>query len=107
LAEAPTLGVGVHLALVGGGPVTDPGTVPSLLAPGGRFPARESDFIAAWAKGQIVPAEVEREFDAQVRRIREAGVAVDHLDTHHHLGFLPAVGRAVEAVARRHGIAGI
>ena len=39
--------------------------------------------------------------------MRDAGIAVDHLDTHHHLGFLPAVGRAVEAVARRHGIAGI
>ena len=40
-------------------------------------------------------------------RVREAGIAVDHLDTHHHLGFLPAVGRAVEAVARRHGLEGI
>ena len=39
--------------------------------------------------------------------MRDAGIAIDHLDTHHHLGFLPVVGRAVEAVARRHGIAGI
>jgi chitin disaccharide deacetylase len=51
--------------------------------------------------------DVERELDAQVGRIRDAGIAVDHLDTHHHLGFLPVVGRAVETVARRHGIAGI
>ena len=107
LAEAPNLGVGVHLALCGGRPVAHPDGIRSLLTTEGTLPARGQDFIAAWAKGRIIPAEVERELDAQVARVREAGIAIDHLDTHHHLGFLPAVGRAVEAVARRHGIAGI
>ena len=107
LAEAPQLGIGVHLALSGGRPVAPADRVRSLLGPDGAFAPRGQDFIAAWMKGRIVPAEVERELDAQVARVREAGIAVDHLDTHHHLGFLPVVGRAVEAVARRHGIAGI
>ena len=112
LAEAPGLGVGVHLALVEGGPVADPATVPSLLASGGMagngiFYARGAQFIAAWTKRQIDPDDVEREFDAQVARVRAAGIKIDHLDTHHHLGFLPAVGRSVEAVARKHGIGGI
>ena len=107
LAQAPQLGVGVHLALVGGTPVADPATVPSLLAESGRLYGRGAQFIAAWMKRRIDAADVEREFDAQVARVRAAGITVDHLDTHHHLGFLPAVGRAVEAVARRHGIAGI
>jgi chitin disaccharide deacetylase len=107
LAGAPNLGVGVHLALCGGRPVSPPDSVRSLLAPDGAFPARGQEFIAAWMKGRVVPAEVERELDAQVTRIRGAGIAVDHLDTHHHLGFLPVVGRAVEAVARRHDIEGI
>ena len=106
LAEAPNLGVGVHLALCGGRPVAAADSVRSLLAPDGAFWPRGQDFIAAWVKGRILPAEVERELDAQVARVRDAGIAVDHLDTHHHLGFLPVVGRAVEAVARRHGIAG-
>jgi predicted glycoside hydrolase/deacetylase ChbG (UPF0249 family) len=42
-----------------------------------------------------------------VARVRDAGLEPDHLDTHRHLGFLPAVGRALESVARRHGIPGI
>jgi predicted glycoside hydrolase/deacetylase ChbG (UPF0249 family) len=107
LAGAPALGIGVHLTLCGGRPIAPPDGVRTLLGPDGSFFPRGQDFITAWLKGQIVPAEVERELDAQVARVREAGIAVDHLDTHHHLGFLPVVGRAVEAVARHHGIAGI
>jgi predicted glycoside hydrolase/deacetylase ChbG (UPF0249 family) len=107
LAEAPELGVGVHLALVGGMPVAPPASVASLLAESGRLHGRGAEFIAAWAKRQIDAADIEREFDAQVARVRAAGITVDHLDTHHHLGFLPAVGRSVEAVARRHGIGAI
>ncbi len=107
LAATPTLGVGVHLALCGGRSVADPASVPSLVGPDGAFFPRGQDFITAWVRGRVSAADVEREIDAQVARIRDAGLTVDHLDTHHHLGFLPVVGRAVEAVARRHGIAGI
>jgi len=107
LAEAPDLGVGVHLALVGRGPIADPARVPSLLTAGGRFHERGAEFITAWTKRKIDAGDVEREFEAQVARVREAGIRVDHLDTHHHLGFLPVVGRSVEAVARRHGIGAI
>jgi predicted glycoside hydrolase/deacetylase ChbG (UPF0249 family) len=107
LAEAPNLGVGVHLALTGGAPVASPESVPSLLGPDGRFHVRGRDFIAAWVRGRISPQEIERELEAQVARIRDAGLAIDHLDTHHHLGFLPAIGRAVEQIARRHAIPGI
>lgn len=107
LSEAPSLGVGVHLALVEGEPVADPASIPSLLAASGRFMTRGKEFIAAWTKRQIDAADVEREFDAQVQRIRAAGIKIDHLDTHHHLGFLPVVGRSVEAVARRHDIGAI
>ena len=107
LAASPALGVGAHLALVGGDPVADRAGVSSLLAPTGSFWPRGQDFVVEWLRGRIAPAHIEAEFDAQVSRIRAAGIALDHLDTHHHLGFLPAVGRAVEAVARRHDIAGI
>src|SRR6476659_7581635 len=46
LAGAPNLGVGVHLALVGGAPVSDPASVPSLIGAGGRFHVRGAEFIA-------------------------------------------------------------
>jgi chitin disaccharide deacetylase len=107
LAEAPELGVGVHLTLLGGRPVADPATVRTLIGPDGAFLSRVQDLFMPLVRGRIDAAEIEHEFDAQVVRAREAGLALDHLDTHRHFGFFPAVGQAMEAVARRHRIAGI
>jgi predicted glycoside hydrolase/deacetylase ChbG (UPF0249 family) len=107
LGDAPELGVGVHLALVGGRPVAPSASLPSLTDADGGFPAHANQFFKAWARGRVSISEIEREFDAQVCRLRDAGVKLDHLNTHRHLGFVPAVGHAMEAVARKHGIAGI
>jgi predicted glycoside hydrolase/deacetylase ChbG (UPF0249 family) len=107
LAEAPALGVGVHLALVQGPSVAAPGAVRSLVDADGRFPPTPGEVLLSWGKGAMRADDVEREFDAQVARLRDQGLQIDHLDTGYHLGFLPAIGRAVEAVARRHGIPGI
>jgi predicted glycoside hydrolase/deacetylase ChbG (UPF0249 family) len=107
LAEAPALGVGVHLALIGGRPVSDPSILPTLTDGGGTFLSRTTDFFTRWMRGRLDAAEIDREIDAQIDRVRAAGIAIDHLNTHHHLGFLPMVGKAMEAAARRHGIPGI
>jgi predicted glycoside hydrolase/deacetylase ChbG (UPF0249 family) len=107
LAGAPALGVGVHLTLVGGPPVANPGGVRSLVGPDGTFPAQPGEVLLSWAKGAMRADDVEREFDAQVGRLRDFGLKIDHLDTGFHLGFLPAIGRTVERIARRHGIPGI
>jgi predicted glycoside hydrolase/deacetylase ChbG (UPF0249 family) len=107
LADAPALGVGVHLTLVGGRPVAPAASLPTLTNADGGFPGHAEDFFKSWMKGRVDASEMEREFDAQITRLRDAGVRPDHVNTHRHLGFVPAVGRAMEAVARKHGIPGI
>jgi chitin disaccharide deacetylase len=107
LADVPELGVGVHLSLVGGRPVAHPSRIPSLMGPDGAFRPRAQDFFASWMKGDADISEIELEFDCQIERILAAGLRPDHLNTHRHLGFVPAVGRALESVARRHRIPGI
>ena len=107
LASVPALGVGVHLTLTGGAPVAQPSTIRSLLGPDDRLPSEVREVFLSWAKAAPRGDEIEREFDAQVARLRDTGIAIDHLNTCHHVGFLPVVGRAVETVARRHGIAGV
>lgn len=107
LGETPALGVGVHLALIGGRPVAPAAAIPSLLDGTGAFLPRASNFFTQWIRGQVKASEIETEFCAQIDRVRAAGIVPDHLDTHHHLGFLPVVGKAMEAAARRYGIAGL
>jgi chitin disaccharide deacetylase len=107
LAEAPGLGVGIQLTLVRGRPVAAPGSIRSLIEADGSFPRLARDVFAAWLAGRMQPAEIELEFEAQVTRSLEAGLRPDHLNTQHHIGFIPPVGLAVEAVARRHRIPGL
>jgi predicted glycoside hydrolase/deacetylase ChbG (UPF0249 family) len=107
LAPAPNLGVGVLLSLEDGPSVAKPETVPSLVGSDGRFPSRARDVLLNWAKATLAPADIEREFDAQVARFRDLGLVIDHLCTRNALGFLPVVAHAIENVARRHGIAGL
>jgi chitin disaccharide deacetylase len=107
LAAAPNLGVGVLLALVDGAPVAAPETVPSLVGPDGKFPPRARDAVLAWAKAALAADEVELELDAQVSRLRDLGLTLDHLSSKDGLGCLPVVAQAQEKVARRHGIPGL
>ena len=107
LAPVPNLGVGVLLSLEDGPSVAKPETVPSLVGSDGRFPSRARDVLLNWAKAILKPADIEREFAAQVARFRDLGLVIDHLCARSALGFLPIVARAIENVARKHGIAGL
>jgi predicted glycoside hydrolase/deacetylase ChbG (UPF0249 family) len=107
LGQAPGLGVGVLLSLEDGSPVAKPESVPSLLDGNGKFPSAEREILLNWAKVAMQPAHIEAEFDAQVARLRDLGLGIDHLCARGSVGFLPVVAQAMERVARRHGIAGL
>lgn len=106
LRDAPSLGVGLALALVEGRPLLGE-TVPTLATPTGELRRRPVDFARDWYKGAIAAWDVEHELEAQIIRAREAGFSLDHLSTVGHVGFLPGIGEIVEKLAQRFGIAGL
>jgi predicted glycoside hydrolase/deacetylase ChbG (UPF0249 family) len=55
----------------------------------------------------VRPAELEAEFEAQIERVRGAGLAADHLDAHQHLHLLPKVRTVALRLAKRFGIRAI
>lgn len=102
--STPTLDVGVHLTLTEEPPVSNPDRIPSLLAPDGRFHTHTTSFVRHYLAGRVSLDEVERELDAQIRRIVERGVAVSHLDGHQHVHMVPGIRRVVGRLATRYGI---
>ena len=99
--DAPRLGVGLHLDLVGGAPLAN---VPSLVDPTtGRF--HHLDVLARRAlAGQIDAADVRRECEAQLAALAAVGMVPTHLDSHRHAHAMPGILPAVAAVAHDAGI---
>ena len=105
-ARAAGLDVGVHLTLVGEAPVSPPETVPTL-APGGRLPSGYAALFRRMLFGQVRTQEVERELEAQVARVRDAGLEVSHLDSHQHVHLHPSLLPLTLRLARRFGVASL
>lgn len=81
----PDLGIGVHLVLTSGQPLSNPNQIPTLVTPEGTF-RREEPFIAALPR--LDPSHVWIEWNAQIAKFVEiTGGAPDHLDSHHHSSF--------------------
>ncbi|WP_433965076.1 ChbG/HpnK family deacetylase [Tunturiibacter gelidiferens] len=98
----PALGVGCHVTLTDGSPVSPPQSIPTLLGADGKtFRPSLVDFVQALLRGKISEAEIEREALAQVKKLHAAGVKVTHLDTHKHTHLFPAVTRPLLRVADR------
>jgi predicted glycoside hydrolase/deacetylase ChbG (UPF0249 family) len=105
--SAPGLPVGVHLNLSDGPPLASPETVPSLLRKGGEFAGGPERLLLRRARRGLLLEEVETEWDAQIRRVRDAGIAPTHLDGHKHVHMLPGLFEIALKLAKRHGIGAI
>ena len=97
LKKRKTLGLGVHLNVTFGKPLTKPSQVSSLLKSGGIF--RRPD---GYQKKTPQVKDVIREYDAQIKFFENRFEnKPDHLDTHHHLHDRPVFFKALVSVARK------
>ena len=104
----PTLGVGCHIVLTDGVPVSAPETIPTLIGPDGKtFRPSLIDFIQALLRGNIREEDITREALAQIQKLQSAGIDVTHVDTHKHTHLFPAVTRPLLQIAERCSIGGI
>jgi chitin disaccharide deacetylase len=104
---APGLGVGVHLNLSDGAPMADPETVASLLNEDGNFSDGPEKLLLKRVRHGLVLDEIEEEWDAQIRRVRDAGIRPTHLDGHKHVHMLPGLFGIALRLAREHDIEAI
>lgn len=99
----PGLGVGCHLALVGGSPVALARDVVSLLDDG-KLPATLTRLMTKLAGRGVQDEHIEGELRAQVERVVAAGITPSHFDSHKHSHTHPRVMKALARVAVEFGI---
>ena len=102
----PDRSFGVHLTFVRVGserPLADPAAIPDLLGPDGRF--LPTGTIRKRALLHRLPVDqIERELEAQIAFVRDAGVPVSHVDSHNHIHKLGPFPAALGRVLPRFGI---
>lgn len=96
-----TLGVGVHINLVQGRPLA---RVPTLVDDRTGTFHRLPALVARALAGRVDPDEVGAECEAQIAKVRAAGVSITHVDSHMHTHAIPALWHPISAAAVRAGI---
>ena len=101
----PTLGVGCHVVLVDGAPVSEPTAIPSLIDRNtGAFHSSIAEFAKRLLTFRIRRTEVETEAAAQIAQLQSYGLRLTHVDTHKHLHMFPSILRSVLRAAKAAGI---
>ena len=100
----PRLGVGCHLVAVGGRPLAPVSEIESLVDRDGLLPRTLTDLIKRLIRRRVRVEHLEREFAAQVERVRRAGITPTHFDSHKHAHTQPLVMTALARVANAFGI---
>lgn len=101
----PSLGIGIHITLVGGiKPVLPPSEVPSLTWDNGVFCHDYGKLIVRDLEGKISLSEVYAEWDAQIQKIMNTGLPVTHMDGHQHMHMWPHFYPIARDLAKKYHI---
>jgi hopanoid biosynthesis associated protein HpnK len=98
------LGVGLHITLADGRPVSQRRNVRSLIDQDGRFRNNLVSSGVRWFFNPIVRHQLAREIDAQFRAFIATGLVMDHVNVHKHLHFHPTVAAMIISIGRRYGM---
>ena len=94
---------GIHLNLSEGKPLS--AGLRFLAGPDGNFLGKASARLLLMRRGDLeLEKEIKKEIAAQIRRIRDSGIPIDHLDGHQHVHVFPAVIRSAMEAAQAEGI---
>ena len=105
--STPGLGIGVHLNLSDGLPLAEASLVKGLLNESGELDATPESLLLRLARRRTLLEEVEREWSAQIRKVRDAGLTPGHVDGHRHVHMLPGLFEIAVRLAKKNGIGAI
>jgi predicted glycoside hydrolase/deacetylase ChbG (UPF0249 family) len=102
--SAGSLGVGVHLNILRGRPVSPAREIPGLVNAEGLFLGDYVALFRRYLSRAFTPRDAEIEWGRQVERAIELGAAPTHLDSEKHIHAWPGLFEAACRVAEKYGI---
>ncbi len=100
----PSLGVGLHLVLVEGRPVSPPELVPDLVDRRGLFRTGMARMGADIFFRPGVRRQVALEIEAQFRAFSATGLPLDHVNAHKHFHLHPTIAAMILRIGKRFGL---
>ncbi|WP_299676721.1 ChbG/HpnK family deacetylase [uncultured Dokdonia sp.] len=89
--------IGLHLQLTGGTPCLDPNEVPTLVTSNGNFPHKRFKLSKS-----LDISQVEKEWEAQLKRLQSWGIQPAYVDSHHNVHLLPKLLPVIANFAKKH-----
>ncbi len=101
--EVPELGLGLHLTLTAGPPISQPDAIPDLIQADNTFRHKHEVFNSLTT---IDLLQIESELRGQIARFNTlVGHLPDHLDSHHHITYLnPLINGLMIQLAQELGV---
>jgi predicted glycoside hydrolase/deacetylase ChbG (UPF0249 family) len=101
------LGIGVQLSILRGKPLSRQEDVNTLIRHDGRFLGDYGELFARFLDGKVALGQIELEWEAQMRRVEDAGITITHLASDAGVHAWPGLTVMLGNLAQRHGVAWI
>lgn len=102
--RCPELGLGVHMNLLRGRPISNPQHIGSLVDEDGLLHGNYSKLLMRYLSGRVSLKEVEKEWSAQIEYLLDHKVRLTHLDSEKHIHAWPGLFSLAGRLARKYGI---
>jgi predicted glycoside hydrolase/deacetylase ChbG (UPF0249 family) len=102
--QNPGLGIGIHLSLTWGKSVLPANQIPLLVDKNGYFFPSYLRLIILSITNQNFLKQVENEFDAQINKLSQLGIGIDHINSQQHVHMIPSLFSIVQKLAQRHRV---
>jgi len=102
--QLPSLGIGVHLNLIEGKPISPADEVSPLLGRDGEFAFSAAGLAIASLSSKAVRRAITVELTSQIQWLCDNGIKPTHLDSHRHFHIFPSILPTVSALAERFAI---
>jgi len=102
--QLPGLRIGVHLALNELPPILHTPEVMGLTDADGFFFEDVSSLIKRWLQRSLPVKSVGEEWDRQIEKVVNAGIKINHLDSHKHVHVIPSFSEILVELVKKYQI---